>query len=233
VEVRPGGRGDDVDRIVSYDYLTDAVAEALAAERLSLLETLAERIAARVLAPVASVSARVTVEKLDLAPGALGVEIVRRRDEVHPAAGPAVRPAVYFLGNAAVGAPRLAAWLDGLATGAILCVGAPDVAVPRAAAPAAQRRIDLMAIGQNAWILAGRDPRCLVRETRTELEWAAARGELSVWAPAKLALDLAGAPSAEGPALAAWLARVVDAARLVFVDAEPPAGAVAERGTVG
>jgi dihydroneopterin aldolase len=112
-------------------------------------------------------------------------------------------------------------------------VGVPDVPAPRAAEAAAQRRVDLLAIGQNAWVLAGRDPRCVVRETRSELEWAAGRGELSVWAPAKLALDLAGAPAAEGPLLAAWLAEVLDARRLVYVDAEPPEGADAERGTVG
>jgi dihydroneopterin aldolase len=233
VELLPGGGGDDVDRIVSYDLLTDAVAEELAAERVNLLETLAERIAVRVLAPAAAVSARVTVEKLDLGPGALGVEIVRRRDEVHATAAAAVRPEVWYLGNAAVAAPRLGAWLDGLAPGAVLCVGAPEVPAPRAAEAAAQRRVELLAIGQNAWVLAGRDPRCGVRETRSELEWAAGRGELSVWAPAKLALDLPGAPAAEGPLLAAWLAEVLDARRLVYVDAEPPAGIAADRGTVG
>jgi dihydroneopterin aldolase len=50
VEVRPlGDAADDVDRILSYDKLAEAVAAELAAERLNLLETLAERVAARIL----------------------------------------------------------------------------------------------------------------------------------------------------------------------------------------
>ncbi|HSF64625.1 MAG TPA: dihydroneopterin aldolase, partial [Paracoccaceae bacterium] len=52
VEVRPNPDplADDVDRILSYDRITEAIADELAAERLNLLETLAERVAERVLA---------------------------------------------------------------------------------------------------------------------------------------------------------------------------------------
>ena len=46
VEVRPltGPIDDDVDRILSYDRVTEAIAAELAVERLALLETLAERV---------------------------------------------------------------------------------------------------------------------------------------------------------------------------------------------
>jgi 7,8-dihydroneopterin aldolase/epimerase/oxygenase len=52
VEVRPHPEPlqDDVDRILSYDRITEAIAAELAAERLNLLETLAERVAERILA---------------------------------------------------------------------------------------------------------------------------------------------------------------------------------------
>lgn len=51
VEVRPVTEPleDDVDRILSYDKITEAIADELAAERLNLLETLAERVAERIL----------------------------------------------------------------------------------------------------------------------------------------------------------------------------------------
>ena len=41
-------RGDDVDRILSYDRVTEAIDAELGAERLNLLETLAARVAERI-----------------------------------------------------------------------------------------------------------------------------------------------------------------------------------------
>jgi dihydroneopterin aldolase len=40
---------DDVDRILSYDRVTEAIEASLSEERLNLLETLAERVADRIL----------------------------------------------------------------------------------------------------------------------------------------------------------------------------------------
>ena len=45
----PADLDDDVDRILSYDKVTEAIGYELARERLALLETLAERIAERIL----------------------------------------------------------------------------------------------------------------------------------------------------------------------------------------
>jgi 7,8-dihydroneopterin aldolase/epimerase/oxygenase len=70
---------DDVDKVISYDTITEAIEHELAAERINLLETLAERVAARCLADPRAVRAFVRIEKLDRIPGALGVEIVRSR----------------------------------------------------------------------------------------------------------------------------------------------------------
>ena len=83
VEVRaaPQPLNDDVDRILSYDRITEAIAFELAAERLNLLETLAERVAERILAEPQAMRAFVRIEKLDVGPYKLGVEIVRSRAE--------------------------------------------------------------------------------------------------------------------------------------------------------
>lgn len=135
VEVRPAVQPllDDVDRILSYDRITEAIAAELAAERLNLLETLAERVAERILAAPQAMRVFVRIEKLDRGPGALGVEIVRSRAAVPVRAldeqgAEALHPVVAYLSNAVIAAPGLAARLDALgASGApvILTVGMP------------------------------------------------------------------------------------------------------------
>ena len=233
VEVQPltGPIDDDVDRILSYDRVTDAIAAELAVERLALLETLAERVAERILLEPQAVRAFVRIEKLDRGPGALGVEIVRARGEASmPEIAPedAPHPELVYLSNAAIASPHLPGWLDQLeklGRPLILCVGAADVPAPQVAHHMAQRRIDLLAIEQNAWVLAARDNRCVVVETRTELDWAMKNGQTCVWAPSKIVLDAVDMPSAQprdAVALAAWFAATFGAQEMLVVGADLP-----------
>ena len=145
VEVRPqpGPLDDDVDRILSYEVLVEAIDIELAAERLNLLETLAERVAERILTEPRAMRAFVRVEKLDVGPYALGVEIVRSRTEVPlkvaagDGAGATLHPLVVFIGNDVIAGAGLAAHLDRWAAGdvpVVLCVGLPDGAAPQSAA---------------------------------------------------------------------------------------------------
>lgn len=234
VEVRPNPTplDDDVDRILSYDRITEAIATELAAERLNLLETLAERVAERILAEPQAMRAFVRIEKLDIGPYALGVEIVRSRAEAglrEAEGGALLHPLVVHLDNQAIAAPDLAERLDGWqASGlpVILTVGPLDGALPQTGHRPTQRRIDLLGIEQNAWVLAARDPRCVVVETRTEIDWAMKRGQMIVWAPSKLVLDAVDGPgSRDAVVLALWLAETLAATRLiVHGDVTLPAG---------
>ncbi len=231
VEVRPMPEGvdDDVDRILSYDKVTEAIAHELAEERLNLLETLAERVAERILQEPQAARVFVRIEKLDRGPGALGVEIVReagRQAAALPDGRP--HPQVVYLSNAAIASPHLGAWIDQLEAEhrpTILCVGPADVPAPQAGAEMAQRRIDLLAIEQNAWVLAGRDARCVVVNSRTELDWSMRHDQISVWAPSKIVLDAVDGPSA-GPrdalALVLWFARQMQAADMVVIGEDLP-----------
>ncbi|TGN60963.1 dihydroneopterin aldolase, partial [Paracoccus liaowanqingii] len=119
------GSDDHVDLILSYDVLTQAVATALADQRYNLVETLAERIAAEVLAHPRAACIHVTVEKLDLVPGALGVSITRHQGRV-PASGAATRVAILVHGPGAP-APQ----------GAVVVL--PGDAPPRSDGPHARR----------------------------------------------------------------------------------------------
>ena len=241
VEVEPftGALDDDVDRILSYDRVTEAIAHELRAERLNLLETLAERIAERILLEPQAMRAFVRIEKLDRGPGALGVEIVRTRRDfgthlealAQEIAQERPHPRVVYLSNAAIMGRDLIGWLDALEAAkapTILCVGAPELSVLKTGHKMTQRRIDLLAIEQNGWLLASRDDRCKVVATRTELDWAMKNGQICVGAPSKIVLDAAQGPRVQprdSVALAAWFAGELEACELVVIGESLPEAA--------
>ncbi len=237
VETRAESAVDDVDRILSYDTIVEAIDASLAAERVNLLETLAARIADAIIEHPLAARVFVRIGKLDRGPYTLGVEIVREapkgRRRLRLLAEAVPHPIVVFLSGAAIARPDLSQLLDHLEeTGAplILCVDAPDLAAPRAAHAMPQRRIALLAIEQSAWVLAARDPRCVVVDSRTELDWAMKQGQISVWAPSKLVLDAVEGPGSDVTdplPLAAWLADAFEARALLNfsdldVEAEVP-----------
>jgi (5-formylfuran-3-yl)methyl phosphate synthase len=76
---RSGHSAEDMRDVFSYDVITDGIRIIVAQEHIAFLETLAERVAASVLSHQPVVSVTVRVEKLDIGPGAVGVEIVRER----------------------------------------------------------------------------------------------------------------------------------------------------------
>jgi FolB domain-containing protein len=85
---------EDMRDVFSYDLITDAIRMVAAQEHIALMETLAERIAALILTYRRVASVTVRVEKLDIGPGAVGVEIMRERPvevakvhHLYPAAG--------------------------------------------------------------------------------------------------------------------------------------------------
>jgi len=240
VEVSPlsGPIDDDVDRILSYDKVTEAIGVELEAERINLLETLAARVAERILLEPQAERVFVRIEKLDRGPFSLGVEIVRSRDGVNLAGQDHVEaphPRVVYLSNEALSAPHLTAWIDQLAAmdaPLIISVGPADIAAPQASNALAQRRIDLLAIEQNAWTLAARDHRLMVVGTRTELDWAMKNDQICIWAPSKIVLDAVDGPSAsprDAVALVAWFAQDIAAKELLVIGTPAPKTAVAIR----
>lgn len=224
----PADLDDDVDRILSYDRVTEAITAELAAERLNLLETLAERIAERILQEPQAVRVFVRIEKLDRGPGKLGVEIVRSRDQIRQTSTSEehLHPRLMYLSNAAIQSEHLSGWIDQMqrqTSPLILCVGSHGLEMPKTGHKWTQRRIDLLAIEQNAWCLAARDARCVVVSTRTELDWAMKNGQICVWAPSKIVLDSADGSSdaaADSLALARWFAASFDAKEMLVIGAD-------------
>jgi dihydroneopterin aldolase len=79
VRETPGPLTDRLDDVVSYDTLAQGIRAIVASGHVNLVETLAERIAARCLVDNRVRVARIRVEKLDIMPdtGGVGIEIER------------------------------------------------------------------------------------------------------------------------------------------------------------
>ena len=82
IEVAPSDEAidDQIGRVLDYDMIIETIKDALAQGHINLVETLADEIATRCLAHPRAASVKVKLEKLDKEPGAVGVEIVRRRE---------------------------------------------------------------------------------------------------------------------------------------------------------
>ena len=216
VEVTPSSSSssDDVDEILSYDMIIEAIDDQLNFERLNLLETLAERVSDQILSHNQALRVFTRIEKLDRIPGSLGVEIVRdRKNSIEEKAieNSYSEPLVVYISNEIIQSNELKRWLDAIVKNdkpTILCVEALELKDQVSIELNILHRIELLSIEQSAWRLAGMDSRCVVVDTRTELDWSLKNNELSVWAPSKMILDSVNKPSLNsGPLdLAIWLA---------------------------
>lgn len=239
---------DDVDQVISYDMIVEAIDAVLAAGRINLLETCAERLAEKCLADPRTVRALVRVEKLDRIPGALGVEIVRSRlpddvrkvSAVEPGAAeaPGPAPVVLVVPPDAGGPAAGATWRRAVAehAGPIIVIAAPGGLLGSARAraaelelpPVAARRLELLAFDQAAWAFAGAGESLSVAETRTELRHAARTGAPAVWAPFKLLDETFAAGSDVGDVAAALVAELGAEKLVVAGDAAVGDGGGAE-----
>ena len=76
---RPAAAGDDMRDVFSYDVIVDAIRLRLGRGHVAMVETLAEDLAAVVMANELALRVTVRVEKLDVIAGAVGVEVARTR----------------------------------------------------------------------------------------------------------------------------------------------------------
>jgi dihydroneopterin aldolase len=83
IEVTPVQQAveDEIARVLDYDMIIATIKEVLAEGHINLVETMADEVAGRCLAHPRAATVKVKIEKLDKEPGAVGVEIVRRRQK--------------------------------------------------------------------------------------------------------------------------------------------------------
>jgi dihydroneopterin aldolase len=242
VEVRAatGPVQDNADRIVSYDSITAAIRSISEGDRIDLLETFAERLAQLCLVDGRAARAHVRIEKLDRAPGALGVEIVRSRPpedgNVVAMAQPAVltarsAPTVIVVGDDVLFSAERSAWIDAAASGPSILSPAPTRLMGAAVAaggelaidPLTQARWAMLSMQQAAWGLAAQDNRLAVADTATAIEAELQGGRIPVWSPARLPeSDFSAAELASALRLSAWLAEQLGGGSVVYAGADLP-----------
>ena len=82
VDVRRSlGETHGMGQVYSYDLITDAIARIVAEEHIDFVETLAERIGREVLRDPRAGRVTVKVEKLEIGPGGVGVELTMERPD--------------------------------------------------------------------------------------------------------------------------------------------------------
>ncbi|MBP0614661.1 (5-formylfuran-3-yl)methyl phosphate synthase [Jiella mangrovi] len=74
-------QADDISEVYSYDLITDAIRALVEAGHTDLVETLALDLARTLLRDERVFEVTVKIEKLELGPGAVGIEICRRRGD--------------------------------------------------------------------------------------------------------------------------------------------------------
>lgn len=72
---------DDIERTLDYDFVINGIKTIIARGHINLVETLAEDVAQHCLTHPRTGRVTVVIEKLDKDPGAVGVKIVRGKQE--------------------------------------------------------------------------------------------------------------------------------------------------------
>ena len=109
-----GIKTDDVNDILSYEIIVDAIEKVTKGERINLLEKCAELIAKICLSNVQVDKAFVKIEKLERIDGQLGVEILREKKDYNFSSSlkEGKEKVIVYLPNSVINNKKLTLWFD-------------------------------------------------------------------------------------------------------------------------
>ena len=222
---------DDLENILSYEFIIESINLELERQRYNLLETLAERIAIRCLQKEKVKRVYVKLEKLDRITGALGVEIVRDQENINKKSKQIFSEAVQTFGSSCtvVHLPNELAHTKSLK----LCVDhflskkSPIIIAVDTVSKIDlsldtdnyKQQVELVSADFNALSVAASDERLQVTATLDQLASTIKNGKIAVWLPSRIVTDSISEiqkPFGMGRELAFWLASKVLAKRLIF-----------------
>ncbi|RUU28632.1 (5-formylfuran-3-yl)methyl phosphate synthase [Mesorhizobium sp. M6A.T.Ce.TU.016.01.1.1] len=216
---------EDMRHVFSYDIIMDGIRTIVARGHIQLSEALAEQVATYILENPRVVRVTVRVEKLELGPGGVGVEIERKRQAAGRgvASGPAgrkdqsavsqprqqrpevIRPTIVKLGGSTARAAEMENWIAALAGSRL-----PIVIVPGGGQFADQVResqiymdfsdtaahaMAILAMEQFGQVILDRHERLVPARSLDEMVRALDEGKVPVWLPSSLALPAPDIPA--------------------------------------
>ncbi|RWN31556.1 (5-formylfuran-3-yl)methyl phosphate synthase [Mesorhizobium sp.] len=216
---------EDMRHVFSYDIIMDGIRTIVARGHIQLSEALAEQVATYILENPRVVRVTVRVEKLELGPGGVGVEIERKRQAAGRgvASGPAgrkdqsavsqprqqrpeaIRPTIVKLGGSTARTAEMENWIAALAGSKL-----PIVIVPGGGQFADQVResqiymdfsdtaahaMAILAMEQFGQVILDRHERLVPARSLDEMVRALDEGKVPVWLPSSLALPAPDIPA--------------------------------------
>ncbi|MDG2473788.1 MAG: dihydroneopterin aldolase [Paracoccaceae bacterium] len=168
---------DDVDKILSYDIIIEAINFELKSRRFNLLETLAERIAERCLIESRVIGVEIKIEKLDRIPGSLGVSISRvKGSERITKKRPIINMATQQFSLMSFSSfnndfDLMKNWISALlkSNRPICMIIESELSFYDKLDSSVKNEVALLAMDQNAWLVSSLDKRLLVVSTKAEL----------------------------------------------------------------
>ena len=183
---------DDVDKILSYEIITDAINLELSRQRFNLLETLAEKIADRCLQEPRATRVEVKIEKLDRIPGSLGIHISRdkvsNKNDINKNVEEIDLSEIALVSFSAemTDCEEMKSWLcmfiESEKNVTILLDPQPQ-SFNKNATEYAINQVLLLGMEQEAWRNVCLDNRLIIVSTRAELFWAGQSNKVTIFCP--------------------------------------------------
>jgi dihydroneopterin aldolase len=191
---------DNLEDVLSYELIVEAINQELETKRFNLLESLAERIAVRCLEPDKVRRAIVEIQKLDRIPGRLGIRIVREKkqrknfDRIEEHGLPNFRSnlVVVHIPNSLVKENKIRPWLKKffqVPQAFLIFVDRLFESPKLDTQKDISKRINMLSLDQNAWFFSDFDKRLSVVSDITELVSSVRNNQVCVCSPSNFILN--------------------------------------------
>ena len=232
VTKNPAILDDNVDKILSYETILEAIWSELNSKRFNLLETLAEHVAGRCLMEEKAERVVVKIEKLDKIKGSLGIEISRDKNSLEKSGYQVLGQKdlkrkkgliLVHLTSSLISSESIESWLKVFKNSekpVVISLDPLDSINFENVCSEVQTEVILLSMAQNAVLFDNLFSMVSIVRNKAELESTIKIGRIAVLSPTKIIEEsVSTAPSVNMNAkdLAIQLAEEISATRVIFI----------------